>query len=413
MKKLLVRLLIGSLALCLLTGCGGKQEGSDTEVPNDGQETPAEAAEWHEVQDGILTVRLPLVTEGYAWQVSVGDDAVVELLTQEDSDGTYVASFRALKDGEATVSFSYADGAALSEIRTLQVLCAGGQVEKVESDGIIPISSGDDPAITEMRRTNDISNVMREHSALTCVSEVWDGENNWQYKTITQFTMNSGRLWYDYEQYDESEEVVYCEAGYINSDTPGALYSWEKDGLKTMTLCRAEEYEAMVGSRWLARHAGDYEQLLDQTENLEYGNRTLQAVLSNDTSEQGRCETDYFIDSASGLLSGMERREYDNDGTLVSVTRSNVFYDEPRLMTERAATEILSAEDPCRLTVWIDSGTGHAEEQRFTVSRETWVEYASAEQFSLFGDAEHTKPMDYINVNQDELTVYVAAKAGA
>lgn len=116
----------------------------------------------------------------YLWQVSVEDESVLELLTQDDSDGEYVASFRALADGEASVSFSYADGVVLSEIRTLQVLCDGGQVEKVESDGIIPVTGGDDPAVTEMRRTNDISQVMQGHSVLTCVSETWDGENNWQ-----------------------------------------------------------------------------------------------------------------------------------------------------------------------------------------------------------------------------------------
>lgn len=194
MKNRLTRLLVAILAICLLAGCGGKQDDPSAEVPNNPQETPAETAEWHEVQDGILTVRLPLEKEGYLWQVSVEDESVLELLTQDDSDGEYVASFRALADGEASVSFSYADGVVLSEIRTLQVLCDGGQVEKVESDGIIPVTGGDDPAVTEMRRTNDISQVMQGHSVLTCVSETWDGENNWQYKTVRQFTANDGRL---------------------------------------------------------------------------------------------------------------------------------------------------------------------------------------------------------------------------
>lgn len=412
MKKRLAVLLAGVLALCLLAGCGGRQDDPNAEAPDDSQQTPAGPESWHEVKDGILTVRLPLEKEGYTWQVSVGEDTVLELLTQDDSDGAYVASFRALEDGEASVSFSYANGAALSEIRTLQVLCAGGQVEKVEADGIIPVTGGDDPTVTEMRQTNDLSNVMREHSALTCVSETWDGENNWQYKTVTQFTKNGGRLWYDYEQYDVSENVVYCEAGYINGDTPGALYSWEKDGLKTMTLCRAEEYEAMVSARWLARQEGDYEQVLDRSENTEYNTVTLQTVLANDTASRGGCETYYFIDSGSGLITGMERSEYDDSGALASVTRSNVFYDEPRLMTEQAATEILSGENACRLRVQID-GAAAAEEQVFSVDRETMVEFESAQPFALFCDAGHTKPMDYIDVNQGELTVYVAMETGA
>lgn len=413
MKKRLAVLLTGVLALCLLAGCGGRQDDPNAETPDDSQQTPAGTESWHEVKDGILTVRLPLEKEGYLWQVSVEDESVLELLTQDDSDGEYVASFRALADGEASVSFSYADGAVLSEIRTLQVLCDGGQVEKVESDGIIPVTGGDDPAVTEMRRTNDISQVMQGHTALTCVSETWDGENNWQYKTVRQFTANDGRLWYDYEQYDENDEVVYCEAGYINIDVPGALYSWEKDGLKTMTLCREQEYEAMVAGRWLARQQGDYELLLNRTEDSAYDNVTLQTVLLNDTVNRGGCETDYFIDSTSGLITGMECREYDDGGALVNVTRSNVFYDEPRLMTERAAMEIGYGEDPCRLTVLIDNGTELTEEQVFLVNRKTLVEFESAEGFGLYCDAAYTEPMDFINVNQDELTVYVVTKSAA
>ncbi len=42
--------------------------------------------------------------------------------------------------------------------------------------------------------------IMKEHSAVTCASETWDGENNWQNKTVRQFVSSDGRLWYDYEQ---------------------------------------------------------------------------------------------------------------------------------------------------------------------------------------------------------------------
>ena len=38
----------------------------------------------------------------------------------------------------------------------------------------------DDPEITDLRNSNSIPMIMKEHSAVTCVSETWDGENNWQ-----------------------------------------------------------------------------------------------------------------------------------------------------------------------------------------------------------------------------------------
>ena len=44
------------------------------------------------------------------------------------------------------------------------------------------------------------------------------------------------------------------------------------------------------------------------------------------------------------------------DGSVVSVTRSNILYDEPRLMEEQAAMNILFPEDACYLNVIINPG---------------------------------------------------------
>ena len=116
----------------------------------------------------------------------------MELLTQEDNDGTFVASFRALGDGETVVSFTYARDDALEEIRALNVTCKDGKVADVSNASVMPISGQDDPEITDLRNSSSIPMIMKEHSAVTCVSENWDGENNWQNKTVRQFVSSDG-----------------------------------------------------------------------------------------------------------------------------------------------------------------------------------------------------------------------------
>ena len=342
-----------------------------------------------------------------ATAIRIRADGNLELVTLEDNDGTFVASFRALEDGETVVSFSYAKDDVLEEIRALNVTCKDGKVADVSNASVMPISGQDDPEITDLRNSNSIPMIMKEHSAVTCVSETWDGENNWQNKTVRQFVSSDGRLWYDYEQYDDADQVVYCEAGYINDDVPGALYTCEKDGLKTMTLCPASEYEAMVSDRWLARQPYDYETVADKTDSTEYGTTTLTAARQNGLTGINS-EVIYFIDDATGLITGMEVTEHSaEDGSVVSVTRSNILYDEPRLMEEQAAMNILFPEDACYLNVIINPGKENSEEQAFHVDKSTEVEFDAMEGYQLYYDYDCTQPMDWIDVGQNKLTVYV------
>ena len=198
-----------------------------------------------------------------------------------------------------------------------------------------------------------------------------------------------------------------CEAGYINDDVPGALYTWEKDGLKTMTLCMASEYEALVADRWLARLPGDYETVTERKNDEEYNTTVLTTRRQNDVLGISSDVT-YFIDNETALITGMEQTEYNSeDGSVVSVTRSNIMYDEPRLMEERAAMEVLFPEDPCYLTVVVNPGQSNSEEQAFQVDKNTLVEFEALEDFQLFYDVDCTEKMDWIDVGQNKLTVYV------
>ena len=402
-------------ALSLLAGCGGKsteQAASEKPAEGEAQETP-EAPEnsdaWHELDEntGILTVRIPAEKPGYTWDLTINDESVLELLTCEETEGTFVASFRALRDGETEITFAYTRGSSLDHVRVLGVQCKDGKVVGVPTASVMAMGllMEDDLEVAEMRAANNLSAIIGEHPAVTCVSETWDGENNWQYKTVQQFVKNNGRLWYDFEQYDDADEVVSCEAGYINDDVPGALYTWNKDGLKTMTLCMASEYEILVADRWLARLPGDYETVTESENNEEYNTTVLTTHRQNDVLGVSS-DILYFIDNATALITGMEQTEY-SDGSVVSVTRSNIIYDEPRLMEERAAMEVLFPEDPCYLTVVVNPGQSNSEEQAFQVDKNTLVEFEALEDFQLFYDVDCTEKMDWIDVGQNKLTVYV------
>lgn len=118
-KRVLALILPLACVTGLLAGCArqntgeGKAEGSSSEEPS--------FDTWYEADQeaGILTVRLPVEKEGFIWDFTIDDTTLLELVTEEDDNGTFVASFRALGDGETVVSFTYARDDALEEIRTL------------------------------------------------------------------------------------------------------------------------------------------------------------------------------------------------------------------------------------------------------------------------------------------------------
>ena len=47
------------------------------------------------------------------------------------------------------------------------------------------------------------------------------------------------------------------------------------------------------------------------------------------------------------------------------------------------------------------------EDQQFQVSKSTQVEFAALERFEMFYDYECTQPMEWIDVSQNDLTVYI------
>ncbi len=132
-KRVLALILSLACVIGMLAGCGrqntseGKADGSSLEEQT--------SDTWYEIDQeaGILTVRLPAEKEGFIWNFTIDDTTLLELLTLEDDDGTFVASFRALGDGETVVSFSYARDDALEEIRALNVTCKDGKVADVSN----------------------------------------------------------------------------------------------------------------------------------------------------------------------------------------------------------------------------------------------------------------------------------------
>ena len=143
MKRLFTLLLALLCMLSLLAGCGGKStEQAPEEKPSGEQsveeQTPEEGDDWYELdkETGVLTVRIPAEKPGYTWDFTINDESVLELLTCEETEGTFIASFRALNDGESQIIFSYVRNDALDEARILEVRCAGGKVTEVTPDDL-------------------------------------------------------------------------------------------------------------------------------------------------------------------------------------------------------------------------------------------------------------------------------------
>ena len=68
---------------------------------------------------------------------------------------------------------------------------------------------------------------------------------------------------------------------------------------------------------------------------------------------------------------------------------------------------ILFPEDACYLNVIINPGKENSEEQAFQMDKSTEVEFDAMEGYQLYYDYDCTQPMDWIDVGQNKLTVYV------
>ena len=71
---------------------------------------------------------------------------------------------------------------------------------------------------------------------------------------------------------------------------------------------------------------------------------------------------------------------------------------------------ILFPEDACYLNVVINPGKENSEEQSFQVDKSTEVEFDAMEGYQMYYDYDCTQPMDWIDVDQNKLTVYVSVE---
>ena len=142
-RKITTLLLALGCTLAWLTGCGGSRGADDPSSA----ESPAaaQAGTWYEIDEGsdVLTVRLPDETPGFTWSAAADPADTLELLTQETADGVFVASFRALNDGEGQLTLHYAKDDELREIRVLWAVCKDGKVVEAAFDGQMDMTAGE------------------------------------------------------------------------------------------------------------------------------------------------------------------------------------------------------------------------------------------------------------------------------
>ena len=153
MKKTIAALLLaGALAM---TACGGKTaETADQASPEEkgedtAEEMPAEEEMETELENGILTVRVPhgshgMDLEGFGWGLyegDKGDASLTELIADSQEEGyDYVGSFRALEDagdGEDYIRIAYKDGGITLAYLDVRVAVRDGAIREVTgTDGV-------------------------------------------------------------------------------------------------------------------------------------------------------------------------------------------------------------------------------------------------------------------------------------
>lgn len=140
MKKLTLKnkiavFAVAAVMVAALAGCANAGGAASSQPAAESTAAADQTADdsWYELEDGILTVRIPDPgMEGYAWNASVADNSMAELITSEtEADGTFVASFRSIGEGTGNISFSYAKDEDLAQARNIQTKCSADAITEV------------------------------------------------------------------------------------------------------------------------------------------------------------------------------------------------------------------------------------------------------------------------------------------
>lgn len=426
MKKLIALLMALFVITMLFAGCGQQaaeetnavEQTENVEAVDQAEE--AELPEWISLDEaGILVLTLPEEEgSGYSWQMDFSDEAVAELLTCTDETGDFVASFRGLEDGSCIISMTYACGEALAYAYHVEVVVEGGMITEVASSDYVELEGVQEitvaPELQKLRSDNEVAAVLAQHSSMTVVTENWvveDGVETYAFMNVEQFWMEEdGRLLHIHEQTNAESEFSYCGEHYLGEGIPSGFYSYDaEDGSKTLMMLVPEEYESNIYSEWMTHTIDLDEELVGYEETEEYENITISTVVRNDGAVV--CEYDYFVDSQTGLLTGMECRYFDlSTGEQNGIARTNVLYDQPRELEHRAVENLIVDENYCLLTMVFEPGTDRETNYVYQVSQEAMAFLYSELGYLAYEDEACTVEKDVIDLMQAEETIYVTAK---
>lgn len=264
-----------------------------------------------------------------------------------------------------------------------------------------------------MHEANTLENIFDVHVLMNCTTETWefeDGAEVWQGVAKECFSSAGSGFSYYSESTDAEGSFIVADS-YSDDTTPVALYSYNRDGDLGLRVFPAGEFAGYLSAQWPPSDVvaeGDrdtFETVLSIEEDAELATTVITVEMD---LRAVRIETVYFIDTPSGLITGIEQTTYDSEtGEKTLVERSNVWYDDPIERADSAYAKVRDAKDTCTLTVVFNPGEDDEETQTLTVAKGTHISAAGQDCFyDVYADAECSELIEQIPADEDEVTVY-------
>ena len=297
---------------------------------------------------------------------------------------------------------------------SMLVGCTAPNDEASSNGGETPSNSEIDEALQAeleaMYEANALESVFNTHVIVNFTAETWaieNGEEVFQYVDRESYSSAGSGMMFHIETEDAYGDI-FGYATYARDDAPFAdCSSMPSIDFTALGVYPSGEYMELAAQQWLFRGPMALERVLSTAVDEASGTKMIATEIVYEESGIS-IETIYFIDAATGFLTGYEQATYDTAlNECVDITRANIWYDEPRDFISDPVSDVFSGDDLCNLTVVLNPGQENEEIQTFSVVKGTSVSVTTLGGYEMYYDAECTDPCDDVATDVDEAIVYV------